>query len=212
MRNCRGHSPRRAYTLIEALVTMGIFLSGLLLIGNLMDFGVHSFRRQSARSDTQRDLLIATSRLAEALRQSCLGSVGFYYPSGSANNGDLNLSFAVPQDAMGTYQRDPQGLPLYSSYAFYYCRPAHTDLWFTMIPLAPPSITSPPPLTPAQMATAVGSNPGRCLMEGLLGWQALDLESPLQLSSPITALRLRFSVRTTRGEAFDLSLPVRFLR
>lgn len=204
MKNCR-----RAFTLVEALLTMGVFLLILTFVGALVSFGVRSFLRQNSQSDSQRGVLIHTGNLCDKLRLSAASSASLCYPS-AAN--DLHFAFALPLDANDQVVRNPEGQPIYQCYWIWYRRNPGSDLLRTRWPVATPSVDPPPPLTATQVQAAVTARPGSKVLGEVSSFRALDLNSNTVLATPQPAFRLCLGLKPASAPALDYTVCARFMR
>ncbi|MBT9582321.1 type II secretion system protein [bacterium] len=203
MKNCR------AFTLVEALLTLSVYLLILTFVGALVSFGVRTFLRQNSQSDSQRELLIKIGNLCDKLRLSAAPSASLCYPTGAD---DLHFSFALPLDTHGQVVRDPAGQPIYQCYWIMYRRSSGSDLFQTRWPVATPSIDPPPPLTALQVQAAVTAQPGLKVLGEVKSFHALDLNSTTVLAIPQSAFRLCLKLTPPSAPVLDYTVCARFMR
>ena len=196
----------KGFTLPEVLVTLGVFLLILTVIGTLLSFGVRQSLRQNQRSESMRQLMIQATVLGDQLRTTAQSSLTLYRP---ASQKDLHLAFAVPQDEQGRILRDGQQLLVYQSYRIWYRKAGSSHLLVSQIPISMPSSTPPQPLSPSEIAAAIVARPGKKVLEQVDSFEALSLHSDSPLTSPQPGFRLRIGLST---DQLSYTQAVRFLR
>lgn len=199
----------RGFTLVEALLTMGVFLLILTVIGALLSFGVRQSLRQNSRSDAQRQLLIQSGNLSDKARLSAQSTVTLVRPTGPDN---LYLSLAVPINSQGVLVRDPGGQPIFQSYWIWYHSQNVVGLFLTERVVSAPSIDPPPALSAAEVLAAVSARPGRKVVEVLSAFDADDLFAPTPLTQPQPGMLLRFGLVPPNAPPLQFTQSVRFVR
>ena len=204
-------SSRTGFTLMEALVTLGIFFLALGFIGSFFTLGLQWHRSQSSHQDTQRELVMQGAQLERILSRGAASSLTLTYPSGNPANGDLRISAALPLNAQGVVQRAPGGEPIYTTYYIYHHDTTNHELRLSQQAVAVPSSTPPPALTPAEIVVALGLDPGRKLISNLQLFQVLDLTDRSQIIIPTRAFLLKFAAQQASSPApMELTIPLRF--
>lgn len=121
---------RRGSSLIEVLVTMGVFAIAVVATFTIVRIASGTYRNVDSRTEVQRQLRLAQSDLVMELERASLGSVGVYTPRGdyrwalwfktALNDHDATLD--VPYMRLGTPRStvSKAGDPVLQRYVLYY--------------------------------------------------------------------------------------------
>ena len=193
----------RAFTLIEALVTM--FVIGLIMtiMAFTIQFCYRRYLSEGQRQDRQSQILIFSQKLGIELRRAPLASLVAHSPSGNAAAGDLILSLLTPTTGDGTYQRNAQGAMLYQAYLVYYCD--GRGLCGVRVPLAAPTtVVSRQALGDIINSTALPGS--RCWVKSPCRFQLQDA-----LGNPTTLVSDPLMPRVTLDKEGPGQLPFTFV-
>lgn len=193
----------RAFTLIEALVTM--FVIGLIMtiMAFTIQFCYRRYLSEGQRQDRQSQVLIFSQRLGIELRRAPPASLVAHSPLGNAATGDLMLSLLTPTTADGSYQRNTQGALLYQAYLVYYCD--SRGLCGVRVPLASP--------TTLVSRQTVGDIINAATLPGARCWVSSPCRFQLQdaLGNPTTLVSDPLMPRVTLDKEGPGQLPFTFV-
>ena len=198
---------RRAFSLLETTVVLGMFTVALVALGMLLSRSQHLMMRSDARVTAQRAALGASRRLTLALANSPASGVSLTYVSGNLDN--LVLGLLSPRTSTGETVTEPgTALPVYQGYSVFYRQPSTRQLKVAWRPLTTPS-TSAPALTETELLATTAGGAGNVVAAECTRFQARDLTSGTPLAIAVNPMRLAVVVKSAREDVAENDFPVR---
>lgn len=191
---------RRATTLLELLIALGMFAVASVGLFFIFNAGLQFFRGGERRTDTQRATLLNLSRLLRELPDSSAASLHLHYPSGDPNQGDLAMSFAGARDPETRQLRTITAFQQ-REYAWRWLVYRHLDeIRLEVGSLAPTA--APVRLTPAEVTAWIAPAPGKTLQERVTRFQVLAEESllPTDVPAPFFWIAIECPTRENRPQ------------